>query len=681
MHPPSPSFITPYTPPSTAPLGSDHRLGTCLFQQVPRRFSAVVTNKRPTVSSGNIAKPTPVQATHGSKIGGGTYIKTMPPSTSKGVGANPMSIPGSNNKPPTIPSASSSGVIPVTIPSSVWTAGSPSFPPGSSVIKQPLSTQQPRQPHHHHAHGPTVVSVHSGVPSSQAYSPLVGKQPPPHQQRANPEPMFIAHPTMQGHVIPVAAYPAMLSAAHGGAAAVPHPTSSTLTELLAPSPVVAMSSLRDGGGGGGGGKAGKVHDVAMRPYSPQHISSRHGPSGIRERSTSGDTGSSGMPSPQTRTESHTTSAQPTPNADHIDTRLERPAQPSSGPSGQLSSPLGVPSPYQGPPRERSNSTDTPSVIPIISNPGLTGRHIAAISSNQPPGYAPNNSGGTPQSLQPTHTPGANLYRSVPRSKSEYGVDPGSLPPAHPTTLHLVAGSTPQVQNASPWKHPSFSTLAAVAAAAAQSTLTATVISSSSSSSSSVNSPGGTPHHPNSLPLSAGGSPMTSLSPSRRPGIIRKRPHESWTGSPNLNKIPFGSAVSLSSPGHAPRGGDNGAHSSHPLSPPISTYSPHQAMAESLTNHVSSLDSAPPPPGDIIPSPRKKRRKQDVIPTDDQYASNVPNNIRPDVAMAMESDLASSVSPRQQVSMATRTRGRRDDSSSPREDSSKSCAPAAVDEKW
>ena len=85
---------------------------------------------------------------------------------------------------------------------------------------------------------------------------------------------------MQGHVIPVAAYPAMLSAAHGGAAAVPHPTSSTLTELLAPSPVVAMSSLRDGGGGGGGGKAGKVHDVAMRPYSPQHISSRHGPSGL-----------------------------------------------------------------------------------------------------------------------------------------------------------------------------------------------------------------------------------------------------------------------------------------------------------------------------------------------------------------------------------------------------------------
>jgi hypothetical protein len=89
------------------------------------------------------------------------------------------------------------------------------------------------------------------------------------------------------------------------------------------------------------------------------------------------------------------------------------------------------------------------------------------------------------------------------------------------------------------------------------------------------------------------------------------------------------------------------------------------MAESLTNHDSSLDSAPPPPGDIIPSPRKKRRKQDVIATDDQYASNVPNNIRPDVAMAMESDLAS---PRQQVSMATRTRGRRDDSSSPREDS-------------
>ena len=186
--------------------------------------------------------------------------------------------------------------------------------------------------------------------------------------------------------------------------------------------------------------------------------------------------------------------------------------------------------FAGPPRERSNSTDMPSVIPIISNPGLTGRHIAAISSNQPPGYAPSNSGTTPQSLQPAHTQGANPYRSVPRSKSEYGVDSGSLPPDHPTTLHLVAGSTPQVQNASPWssgKHPmpSFGTL--VAAAAAQSALAVTAISSSSSSSSSsVNSPGGAPHHPNSLPLSASGSP--NLSPSRRPGIIRKRPHERYT---------------------------------------------------------------------------------------------------------------------------------------------------------
>ena len=171
-----------------------------------------------------------------------------------------------------------------------------------------------------------------------------------------------------------------------------------------------------------------------------------------------------------------------------------------------------------------------SVIPIISNPGLTGRHIAAISSNQPPGYPPTNS--TPQPLPSQHPPAPNPYRGVPRSKSEYGVDSSALPPAHPTSLPLVPGSSPQVQSASPvglGKPPmhlasTFGQLAA-AAAAAQSTLTATVISSSSS----VNSPGVPPHHPNSLPLSATtGSPMTSLSPSRRPGIIRKRPHERYT---------------------------------------------------------------------------------------------------------------------------------------------------------
>ena len=201
----------------------------------------------------------------------------------------------------------------------------------------------------------------------------------------------------------------------------------------------------------------------------------------------------------------------------------------------------------GPHRERGNSTDMTNVIPIISNPGLTGRHIAAISSNQPPGYPPSNTAPPPpQSLQPQCTPVANPYRgNIPRSKLEYGeVDSGSFPPTHPTTLHLVPGSaTSQVQNASPGgvgKLPipsgtMFSQLAAVAAAAAQSTLTATVISSSSSSSSSlsVNSPGAAPHHPNSLPLTASGSPITSLSPSRRPGIIRKRPHERYIQYTNI----------------------------------------------------------------------------------------------------------------------------------------------------
>lgn len=449
----------------------------------------------------------------------------------------------------------------------------------------------------------------------------------------------------------------------------------------------------------------------MRPYSPgqqqqqQHVSTgnnRHGPSALRERSASGETGSSGMPSPQTQPEiySHTsTAAQPTPH-DHTDTRLDRPAQPSSGSAGnqqQLHSPQGVPSPYQGVHRERSNSTEMSSVIPIISNPGLTGRHIAAISSNQPPpGGYPTNSQSQPPlptAHQPPPLPPSHSFRGQ-RGKSEYGTDSSPLPPppppptgpTHPTTLHLVAsGGSPQgVQNASPVGKitlpgsQTFGQLAAVAAAIQQqSSLTSTVISSSASSSSSssslssVNSPG-VVNQPNSLPLSVTGSPLsTSLSPSRRPGIIRKRPHESgWTGSPNFNKIPFGS--NTGSPGQR---SDNGA--THPLSPSVSTSSAH---SDHLTNHIAppssssantaggQTDLAPPTTNEVIPSPRKKRRKQDVIVTDDQYASNVPNNIRPDVAMAMDTD---HVSPRHHgsaVAMTTRTRGRPEDSSNQREES-------------
>ena len=67
-----------------------------------------------------------------------------------------------------------------------------------------------------------------------------------------------------------------------------------------------------------------------------------------------------------------------------------------------------------------------------------------------------------------------------------------------------------------------------------------------------------------------------------------------------------------------------------------------------------------------------------IVTDDQYASNVPNNIRPEIPMAMDGGdhtPSSVLSPRQQgsaVSMVTRARGRTDDATTPnqREDGSK-----------
>ena len=164
-------------------------------------------------------------------------------------------------------------------------------------------------------------------------------------------------------------------------------------------------------------------------------------------------------------------------------------------------------------------------------PGLTGRHIAAISGNQPPGY-PN--GSQPQAAPPQPS---DPYRGS-RIKSEYsggggqGMDSSPVAPPHPTAMHVVPQSSTQVGNPNTSlvgamttkpSVPTFGQLAEQASPSLPSHLTATVVSSSSSS---VNSPGGP--HPNSLPLSAAsGSPLANLSPSRRPGIIRKRPHERY----------------------------------------------------------------------------------------------------------------------------------------------------------
>ena len=198
----------------------------------------------------------------------------------------------------------------------------------------------------------------------------------------------------------------------------------------------------------------------------------------------------------------------------------------------------------GPQRERSNSSEVSSII--ITVPGLTGRHIAAISSNQPPGYpttlpTTNNNNTTIQSPPPPPLPShattqhhiqhsPDPYRSSRIIKPDYLGGDSSIPlpspshPAssHPTTLHIIAGATSQNLN---------STTNLISGKTShgphnfgQSPLTATVISSSSSS--AINSPGSPlPQHPNSLPLGISGSLMTNLSPSRRPGIIRKRPHE------------------------------------------------------------------------------------------------------------------------------------------------------------
>ena len=267
----------------------------------PPQVSAVVSNKRPISVTATIAKPTPIQGGHASKVG--TFAKSHPghpprePPTSKRLGTPPP-LP---NKAVMLVS-SSPGLIPAAVPSSSQTA--PNFPPGSSVIKQPTASQV-RQSHHHHHHSHahqqqqgTSVTVH---PAS--HQPAAGKQsklyinapplPPPTQQDGNTNPsesmgpVFFAHPTMQGHVIPVAAYPTMIQTHGAGSNVQPPPppsnavTSSTLTELLAPTPTVVSSSLREGGGG----KQAKVHDGGMRSYSPiqqqqQHSSAnRYGPTG------------------------------------------------------------------------------------------------------------------------------------------------------------------------------------------------------------------------------------------------------------------------------------------------------------------------------------------------------------------------------------------------------------------
>ena len=247
------------------------------------QVSAVIANKRPPVSSGNIAKPTPVPASHSPKIAGSSYMKGVssahsPATTTKAVPL-PTGTGGLTNKSLLLTTSSSSGATPAST-SSLSQAGSPSFPSGSSVIKQPLPAQ-PRPSLHLHGHSQhaSTVSVHSSTPS---YPPLTVKQ----QRSSNPESVYITHPAMQSHVISVPTYPAMLQAPGVVGTVVPappgqpHPTSSALAELLAPNPAVVSSSLRDSAGGG---KLGKVHEVGARPFSPsqQHMStsSRHGPSG------------------------------------------------------------------------------------------------------------------------------------------------------------------------------------------------------------------------------------------------------------------------------------------------------------------------------------------------------------------------------------------------------------------
>ena len=250
--------------------------------------SAVASSKHPSVSVATIAKPTPVQAGHGSKLG--SFVKSHPvhqPLTSKGAPSNAAVL--------LVSSSSGHGLLPAT----VSTPQVVNFPPGSSVIKQPTTSQvrqvQAHHHHHHHHHashtsqqqqlqqkGGTVALHQASPQQTQAFA--AGKQQKvyinaPIPTDGSPEsipPMFFTH-----QVIPVP-YQAMIQT-HGiqtGASGQPqpHPVSSTLTELLAPGTAVVTSSLREGGG-----KTGKIQEVGVRPYSPgqQHhsTSSRHGPTG------------------------------------------------------------------------------------------------------------------------------------------------------------------------------------------------------------------------------------------------------------------------------------------------------------------------------------------------------------------------------------------------------------------
>lgn len=276
----------------------------------PPQVSAVVSNKRGLVSASPIAKPTPIQAGHAPKIGGGgSFVKThsVTTTTTKSMGTTPPPLP--TNKSAMLVTSS----IPATV-SSVSQTNLPSFPPGSSVIKQPSSQHQMKQSQqqqqsqtvsYHHI---SSVGVGGGSGSSsnqvshqqpQTYTP----PPPSGKPHGNTDgapsmgPMFFTHPAIQGHIIPVA-YQTMLPVhgtptASGNIQQPPpgghlHPTSSTLTELLAPSSIVASpSSMREGGSGiiNVSAGQGKLHDVGVRPYSPsqqqqqqqQSTINRHGP--------------------------------------------------------------------------------------------------------------------------------------------------------------------------------------------------------------------------------------------------------------------------------------------------------------------------------------------------------------------------------------------------------------------
>lgn len=307
-----------------------------------------------------------------------------------------------------------------------------------------------------------------------------------------------------------------------------------------------------------------------------------------------------------------TSGQPSSNVTFADmTRLDRPPQPSA----PHPPPLGVP-----PKEQRLTTAEVASNI-IISNPGLTGKHIAAMTncSQQPSPLLPNSAYSSP--ISSAEMLAGPALCSVPLNQH---MDGGwGFPPQH-NSFHNALSP------------PVSMTTASAPGGAGQDVLNQQTNGGGLKARLESAVPPGMPQSPLSGggATSGGDSGMQNspgqLNSSPRPRILRgKRPLDgNWKfeGQPNSLHSPGGSPHRTKLQANLKMAAVTSGVCEQPPSP-----SPE---GTSSLNHVGGARVE-----ELSASPRKKPRKQNVVANDDQYASNVPDTLQQLIQQSEDARLA------------------------------------------